>query len=169
MLVRAFACFAGLCLRFNAFAIVCFCVLAFAAVLFRGYRAKKASNKALLQKNEEILEQQSRIAEQKASLEVAYQEILGKNKRITQSINYAQRIQNAMMPKEFTIFGRPSLTSPTTPVELRKKATIRSATARRRSRTPRRARGPTKGQACTPQTRTRRSPRRARGVPAMAC
>ncbi|MCS7018159.1 MAG: SpoIIE family protein phosphatase [Bernardetiaceae bacterium] len=52
------------------------------------------------QKTEEIQSQNEKIAQQKTELEKALAEIELKNKNITASINYAQRIQSALLPEK---------------------------------------------------------------------
>ena len=73
-------------------------VIIFSAIVYKNYREKKKANAALEERNHEVMAQGEQIAAQKDSLEVAFQEISHKNQRITQSINYAQRIQTAMIP-----------------------------------------------------------------------
>lgn len=75
-------------------------IMAFAAMIYRSYRIKKKANNELSERNQEIMAQREQIFSQKESLEVAFQDIFDKNKRITQSINYAQRIQTAMIPSD---------------------------------------------------------------------
>jgi serine phosphatase RsbU (regulator of sigma subunit) len=70
---------------------------AFAFMLFRNYQEKKKTNAKLQAQNKEILEQGQMILQQKLKLELAYQEIRQKNEEITDSINYAQRIQAALL------------------------------------------------------------------------
>jgi serine phosphatase RsbU (regulator of sigma subunit) len=70
---------------------------AFAFMLFRNYQEKKKTNAKLQAQNKEILEQGQMILRQKSDLELAYQEIHQKNKEITDSLNYAQRIQSALL------------------------------------------------------------------------
>ncbi|MCS6967866.1 MAG: SpoIIE family protein phosphatase [Cytophagales bacterium] len=55
------------------------------------------------QKTEEIQSQNEKIAQQKDEIEKALSEIKQKNKNITASINYAQRIQSAMLPEKEAI------------------------------------------------------------------
>lgn len=55
------------------------------------------------QKTEEIQSQNEKIAQQKNEIEKALAEIKLKNKNITASINYAQRIQSALLPEKETI------------------------------------------------------------------
>lgn len=59
--------------------------------IYRGYRIKRKANVVLAKQNKEI--------EQKnAELNIAYNEIEEKNKDITDSIRYAKRIQQAILP-----------------------------------------------------------------------
>ncbi len=57
-------------------------------------------NSALEQKQEEILTQQEIVAESTQKLKVAFDEIQNKNLNIAASIQYAKRIQDAMLPVE---------------------------------------------------------------------
>lgn len=75
-------------------------IIAFASILFRNYKEKKRSNIALEEKNHEIMAQREHIEDQKKELEIVFTEVMHKNERITQSINYAERIQSAMMPSQ---------------------------------------------------------------------
>ncbi len=83
------------------------CALAFLLVI--GIRQKQRANINLEQKNYEI-------AEASKIIEISRDEIAEKNKNITDSINYAQRIQQAILParedidkslKEYFIFYKP--------------------------------------------------------------
>jgi len=64
-------------------------VLFVVVILFRSYRLKKRSNEKLAAKNEEILKQQEIIEK--------------KNTNITHSLNYAKRIQQAILPPQANI------------------------------------------------------------------
>jgi serine phosphatase RsbU (regulator of sigma subunit)/lipopolysaccharide biosynthesis regulator YciM len=64
-----------------------------AFVLFRGYRAKQKNNEALELKNKIITDQKLEVEDQKALVEE-------KNKAVLDSINYAQRLQLAILPSE---------------------------------------------------------------------
>jgi serine phosphatase RsbU (regulator of sigma subunit) len=64
---------------------------AFAFLLIIGIRQKQKTNKYLEQKNHEI-------AEASMVIEISRDQITEKNKNITDSINYAQRIQQAILP-----------------------------------------------------------------------
>lgn len=83
------------------------CALAFLLVI--GIRQKQKANKNLEQKNHEI-------AEAYKIIEISRDQITEKNKSITDSINYARRIQRAMLPlkedidrslKEYFILYKP--------------------------------------------------------------
>jgi serine phosphatase RsbU (regulator of sigma subunit) len=83
--------------------------LALALLLVIGFRQKMKANKALAQKNAEI-------AQAYQIIEVNRDLIAEKNKSITDSINYASRIQKAMLPwhetiskslRDYFIFYRP--------------------------------------------------------------
>lgn len=74
------------------------------SILYFRYLEKKKSNKHLLVKNEEINAQNEEINAQneeinaqKTELEKAFLKIHHQNKKITSSINYAQRIQSALL------------------------------------------------------------------------
>lgn len=66
---------------------------AFGFVSYRNYKAKTLANKQLSEQAEEI-------KAKSVELEKAFEEIKGQNFKIHSSINYAQRIQEAMLPKE---------------------------------------------------------------------
>ncbi len=95
-------------------AIVLFIVLVF--VLIYNNRQKHFINQLLREQKTEIEQQRNNIVEQHKVLEVKNQEIAKKNIDITASINYAQRIQAAILPtaesisqifEEFFIFYQP--------------------------------------------------------------
>lgn len=60
-------------------------------LIYRGYREKKKANLSLTQKNELIHQQKIEVEHQKEIVEE-------KNKEITDSINYAKRLQDAILP-----------------------------------------------------------------------
>lgn len=68
-------------------------VLSLAIIIFRSYKQKQKANQLLAAQNEEINVQKEEISAQRDMLEE-------KNKGITDSIHYAVRIQNAILPKE---------------------------------------------------------------------
>ncbi|MBW8051585.1 MAG: tetratricopeptide repeat protein [Cytophagales bacterium] len=80
---------------------------ALAFVAYNRYRVKQKANTHLeqqnqhiLQQNEEIRTQQEEILVQKERLEATNQTLVKKNKQITDSINYAKRIQEAILPPD---------------------------------------------------------------------
>lgn len=84
-----------------------FYVLVIAALIILGYLVIRIRTQAL-EKAKKRLEQEvnkatKEIREQKAQLEVAYGEIEEKNRDITDSINYAERIQEASLPFKETL------------------------------------------------------------------
>ncbi len=68
--------------------------------LYRLYRQKNKYNELLLVKNQEINQQKEEIETQRDGLEKSNIIIEHKNKAITQSINYAQHIQSAMLSRK---------------------------------------------------------------------
>ncbi len=75
-------------------------VLTLAFFIYRGYRHKKRANVLLAQQNAEINQQKEEITFQRDEIEKNRDEIALKNKDITDSINYAVRIQQAILPTE---------------------------------------------------------------------
>ena len=76
-------------LQRNAFIVGFLLVLVLAFLIYRGYREKKNTNVLLEEKNI-LIEKQKQLVEEK-------------NLRITESINYAKRIQQAILPAETLI------------------------------------------------------------------
>jgi len=68
-------------------------LLVLLGVAYRGYRQKKKANTELASRNDEITRQKEEIRHQKDIVEE-------KNKEITDSITYAQRLQQAILPPE---------------------------------------------------------------------
>ncbi|MEM6299267.1 MAG: SpoIIE family protein phosphatase, partial [Bacteroidota bacterium] len=75
-------------------------VLVFAVFIFRSYQAKKQTNAKLEEQNEELETQRDRIFRQSQKLEVALKNEEEARTKIVDSINYAQRIQQAMLDRE---------------------------------------------------------------------
>ncbi len=75
-------------------------VLTLAFFIYRGYRQKQKANVLLAQQNAEINQQKEEITFQRDEIEKNRDEIALKNKDITDSINYAVRIQQAILPTE---------------------------------------------------------------------
>ncbi len=76
---------------------------AFTLLLLRENKAKKLANKQLAARNKELNEKNMKIEEQSALLEKQNLELDKKNKQITASINYARRIQEAILPSKKAI------------------------------------------------------------------
>ncbi len=77
------------------------------SLLFIYFRQTKKKNILLAQKNEsikkqkhEIEEQQEELIQQSSILEETHRKLTKYNRKVLNSINYAQRIQNAMLPEE---------------------------------------------------------------------
>ena len=75
-------------------------IAVFAIFLYRLYIQKKRINQLLKSKNQEILQHQEEILTQRDELEASNKVIAEKNHSITQSINYAKHIQNAMLERK---------------------------------------------------------------------
>ncbi len=73
-------------------------VLILAFFLYRSNLAQQKTNKDLKIKNAEINQQKEEIASQRDAIERQRNEIELKNKNINASLNYASRIQNALLP-----------------------------------------------------------------------
>lgn len=73
-------------------------VMALSIILYRANRQKQKANQLLQEKNEFINHQNEEILEQSAAIEVQKNEIQKKNQAITESITYAKRIQDAILP-----------------------------------------------------------------------
>jgi serine phosphatase RsbU (regulator of sigma subunit) len=92
--------------RYLIYAILC--IIALSAVFaYRSFKQKQRDNAKLAQKNaaiarqaEELAAQRDNIEMQKGQLLGAFEEITAVNSKITGSINYAKRIQTAMMPDD---------------------------------------------------------------------
>ena len=82
----------------NVFLFIIFVVLAFATLFFYNLRIKKKTNDKLRKQNTEIAKQKELIEQVNQDLEGAFNKIEKQNRDITSSINYAQRIQEAMLP-----------------------------------------------------------------------
>ncbi|HCX99158.1 MAG TPA: hypothetical protein DG754_03375 [Bacteroidales bacterium] len=84
----------------NVFLFIIFVVLAFALLFFYNLKIKKKANQKLKKQNIEIAKQSQLIEQVNQDLEKAFNKIEKQNRDITSSINYAQRIQEAMLPSE---------------------------------------------------------------------
>jgi len=67
-------------------------------VILRAYRTKNKANLLLVQKNNEILNQKEEIEAQRDEIEIQRDTLAKQKKNITDSILYAQRIQQAVLP-----------------------------------------------------------------------
>ncbi|TAF34096.1 MAG: hypothetical protein EAZ57_03855 [Cytophagales bacterium] len=76
---------------------------AFAGLIYRHYRRNKRVNALLAKQYDSITTQQAQIIKQKNDLQLAFVEIQNKNDNITHSINYAKRIQNAVLTAPFNL------------------------------------------------------------------
>lgn len=82
-------------------------LVAFAIFIYRNYKIKKKinqeleeKNEAILERNEEITQQKEEILAQRDEIEEQRDEIQKQNNAITDSIMYARRIQNAILPRK---------------------------------------------------------------------
>jgi len=82
-------------------------VSGFGFLLFKANHTKKKANKILTEqkkeiegKNVELIAQKEKIEQMNSALNIAFDDITIKNKEITDSINYAKRIQNALLPQQ---------------------------------------------------------------------
>ena len=70
------------------------------ALLFIYFRQTKKKNVLLGRQKHEIEEQQEELLQQSSKLEETHRQLEKYNRKVLHSINYAQRIQNAMLPEE---------------------------------------------------------------------
>jgi len=77
-----------------------FSISIIAFLIFLGYRRKEKANQILTDYNIEILQQKEEIQSIADNLTAANAEIGRKNKKITSSIQYAQKIQTALLPSD---------------------------------------------------------------------
>ncbi len=84
----------------NVFVILIILALAFSVMVFYSLSQKKKANAKLANQNKEIIEQRDLIEEKGLELIKAMVKIEKQNKDITSSINYAQRIQESLLPPE---------------------------------------------------------------------
>ena len=82
----------------NVFLFIIFVVMSFAILFFYNLNVKKKANDQLLTQNNEIAQQKDLIEKVNRDLESAFKKIEKQNNKITSSITYAQRIQQAMLP-----------------------------------------------------------------------
>ncbi len=89
-------------LRFRFLSVILIFVFIALFVVYFLLKQMQKANKQLAKQNDEINSQKLKIMVQKADLEVALLEIDHKSRQITDSINYALRIQQAMMQRQYT-------------------------------------------------------------------
>lgn len=82
----------------NIFILIIFTTLGIAGLIAYHYIQKKRSNEKLEKQNHEISQQKDLIEAKGKELMLALQHIEKQNRDITSSINYAQRIQEALLP-----------------------------------------------------------------------
>ena len=82
----------------NIFIVIILAVLGIVIMITRYYLQKKKSNEKLEKQNREIAAQRDLIEAKSNELLIAMQQIEKQNRDITSSINYAQRIQEALLP-----------------------------------------------------------------------
>jgi serine phosphatase RsbU (regulator of sigma subunit) len=75
-------------------------VAIFALLILYSLLEKRRANKKLAKQNAEISQQRDQISIKNKELESAYTKIFKQNEKITDSIAYAQRIQEALLPGE---------------------------------------------------------------------
>ncbi|MFA5647010.1 MAG: tetratricopeptide repeat protein [Bacteroidales bacterium] len=83
----------------NIFVLIIIIVIAIALLSLYNLNIKKKANQKLKQQNIEIAKQKDLIEMVNQDLESAFNKIEKQNRNITSSINYAQRIQEALLPK----------------------------------------------------------------------
>ncbi|MCK4661407.1 MAG: tetratricopeptide repeat protein [Bacteroidales bacterium] len=74
--------------------------LALAIIMFRNYRIKRKINIKLENQNVKIIQQRDNIEKKNKEIEDAFDKITSQALSISQSINYAQGIQKAMLPEQ---------------------------------------------------------------------
>jgi serine phosphatase RsbU (regulator of sigma subunit) len=82
------------------FSVVLVLVIGMVFMVYRSYRIKRRNNIKLAEKNAAITLQKEEIEEKNEKLNVLNADITRKNRQILDSIAYAQRIQNALLPFE---------------------------------------------------------------------
>ncbi|WP_250632949.1 tetratricopeptide repeat protein [Rhodoflexus caldus] len=77
--------------------------MALAFVFYRNWKQRQKANQLLMIKNEEINQKHEEIRIQADRIALALSELEVRNRNITSSLNYAQRIQSAILPTEARI------------------------------------------------------------------
>jgi len=75
-------------------------IFVLAAVIYNRYKIKQKANALLEEQNQFISQQNEEINVQKDQLEDSNQKLEKRNKQITDSINYASRIQQSILPSD---------------------------------------------------------------------
>lgn len=83
--------------------IVAFLLIILAYVIYRNNRKQKHTNALLLEKNEEINQQKEELQVQNDYIQNQHDIVARQKEQITDSINYASRIQRAMLPLNETL------------------------------------------------------------------
>ena len=73
-------------------------VIVMAILIYGRYKAKQKANIALAEQNDEITKQKDEILSQKEEIEVNRDKLARQNQQISDSIDYAKRIQTAVLP-----------------------------------------------------------------------
>lgn len=82
----------------NVFILIIMVVVGFAMLFLYNLNIKKKANQKLQKQNTEIAQQKDLIEQVNQDLELAFNRIEKQNRDITSSINYAQQIQEALLP-----------------------------------------------------------------------
>ncbi len=78
-------------------------IVLFALFLYRSIRQQQKVNKLLAEKNDEIMAQRDDLEAKNRVIQIQKEEVEQKNKEVTDSLNYAQRIQKAILPTDSQI------------------------------------------------------------------
>jgi serine phosphatase RsbU (regulator of sigma subunit) len=84
----------------NVFILIIAGVVVMATLILHNLNQKKKANAMLSKQNKEIAQKNDLIEEKNKDLQIAFGKIDKQNRDITSSLNYAQRIQHAMLPSE---------------------------------------------------------------------
>ncbi len=87
----------------NFFIIGFLVVLIFSALIYRLFLQKKKTNKLLSESNTQLKEQKEKVEQQSVLLKEAHKKLKKRNSQILDSISYASRIQDAILPYQEAI------------------------------------------------------------------
>lgn len=87
----------------NFFIIGFLVVLIFSALMYRLFLQKKKANKLLAESNTQLKEQKEKVEQQSVLLKEAHTKLKKRNLQILDSISYASRIQDAILPYQEAI------------------------------------------------------------------